>query len=198
MSVSRRKFLAVGAGAFAAVTAGCDQAKQASNDVRRWIGKPGAPALEGSLAAPAGAELDEISHVLNRLTFGARPGDYARVAALGVRAFIEEQLAPERIDDFVCERVIRHEFDELGEPESRLFPRKADDSDPLHAMFPALRDHGARVGDLYEFKDKVLLRDLTRATLLRATLSHRQLYEVMVNFWSDTSTSTPPKARRSG
>jgi uncharacterized protein (DUF1800 family) len=46
---------------------------------------------------------------------------------------------------------------------------------------------------LYEFKDKVLLDDLTRATLLRATLSRRQLYEVMVNFWSDHFNIDPSK-----
>jgi hypothetical protein len=43
-------------------------------EVRRWIGKPTAPPLEGSLAAATGAEIDEISHVLSRLTFGRAAG----------------------------------------------------------------------------------------------------------------------------
>src|SRR5207248_8228747 len=40
-----------------------------------------------------------IAHVLSRLTFGARPGDFERVKALGVDAFIAQQLDPDSIDD---------------------------------------------------------------------------------------------------
>ena len=38
-------------------------------------------------------------HALNRLTFGARPGDLERVAALGVKKWIDLQLHPERIPE---------------------------------------------------------------------------------------------------
>ena len=38
-------------------------------------------------------------HALNRLTFGARPGDLERVTQLGVDKWIELQLHPEKIDD---------------------------------------------------------------------------------------------------
>jgi uncharacterized protein (DUF1800 family) len=110
-----------------------------------------------------------------------------------VKQFIEEQLAPAKISDTLCERVIRHEFDTLAEPESRLFPRKADEKDPLVALFPAMKDRGARVGDLFEMKEKVLLNDLTRATVLRAVLSERQLFEVMVQFWTDHFNIDPSK-----
>jgi uncharacterized protein (DUF1800 family) len=186
VKISRRHFVALSAGALA----GCSDAR---NDVRRFLGKPTAPPLDGPLAPPQSAALDETSHLLNRLTFGASPGDYARVAAMGGSAFIEEQLAPERIEDRLCERVIRHEFDSLADPESRIFPRGGDDKDPLQKLFPALKDRGARVGDLYEYKEKVLLTDLTRATILRAVLSKRQLFEVMVNFWSDHLNIDPSK-----
>lgn len=193
MNVSRRQFLALGSGALAAGLAGCDL-RTAQADLLRWYGRPTFPPLEGPFDAPAGAEIDEVSHLLNRLTFGTRPGDYARVAALGGAAFIEEQLAPESIDDFPCDRLIRHEFETLEEPESRLFPRRGGGGDPLHLLFPSLRDTSARVGDLYEYKDKVLLRQLTSATVLRAALSRRQLYEVMVHFWSDHFNIDPSKA----
>ena len=108
--------------------------------------------------------------------------------------FVAEQLAPAKIDDWICERVIRHECDSLADPESSLFPRRDDATDSLKKLFPAMKDGGARVGDLYEFKDKVLLDDLTRATLFRAVLSERQLFEVMVNFWSDHFNIDPSKA----
>ncbi len=38
-------------------------------------------------------------HVLNRLTFGPRPGDVQRVMTMGVDNWIEEQLHPEKLDD---------------------------------------------------------------------------------------------------
>src|SRR5262249_36736450 len=39
-----------------------------------------------------------IVHVLSRLTFGARPGDFEKVKAMGVEAFINQQLDPDSID----------------------------------------------------------------------------------------------------
>jgi len=193
MKISRRTFLAIGTGAVAGSVAGCGKPKDVRNGILRFVGKPTASPLDGPLTAPASSEIDEISHTLNRLTFGARPGDYARVSAIGVKQFIEEQLAPAKISNTLCERVIRHEFDTLAEPESRLFPRKADEKDPLVALFPAMKDRGARVGDLFEMKEKVLLNDLTRATVLRAVLSERQLFEVMVQFWTDHFNIDPSK-----
>src|SRR3989449_11686165 len=40
-----------------------------------------------------------IAHVLSRLTFGARPGDFERVKAMGIGAFINQQLDPDSIDN---------------------------------------------------------------------------------------------------
>src|SRR5436309_5106345 len=39
----------------------------------------------------------QIVHLLNRLTFGPRPGDVAQVRRLGVKKWIDLQLHPERI-----------------------------------------------------------------------------------------------------
>lgn len=194
MSVTRRQFLVAGAGAVVAAGSGCSPVKESAVEARRWLGKPTAPPLVGAMTPPSARDLDEVSHVLNRITFGARPGDHARVTVVGVKAYIEEQLAPQKLEDWLCERVIRHEFDSLADPEGTLLPRKGDASDPLQALFPAMKDKGARVSHLYEYKDKVLLDDLTRATVLRAVLSERQLYEVMVQFWTDHFNIDPSKA----
>src|SRR5467141_3762621 len=43
-------------------------------------------------------EDQRIAHVLSRLTFGARPGDFERVKAMGVEAFINQQLDPDSLD----------------------------------------------------------------------------------------------------
>ncbi len=48
-------------------------------------------------------EDQKITHVLNRLGFGARPGDLERVKAIGLQKYIDQQLNPASIDDRVAE-----------------------------------------------------------------------------------------------
>ncbi len=191
MNLSRRRFVILGA--LSAAAAGCDSHGDPRKGLFRWMGKPIASELGADLTPPQSTEIDAVSHLLNRLTYGPRPGDYARVSSIGAEQYMEEQLAPEKIDDWECDHVVRHEFPELGEPDTHFFPRRGDDNDPLQHLFPALKNRGARVGDLYEYKDHVLLDDLTRATILRAVLSRRQLFEVMAGFWSDHFNIDPSK-----
>jgi uncharacterized protein (DUF1800 family) len=47
---------------------------------------------------PQLSEDQRIAHVLSRLTFGARPGDFERVRAIGVETFINQQLDPDSLD----------------------------------------------------------------------------------------------------
>ena len=75
----------------------------------RWVGTPlaavicvacagnPAPAVRPGSRTPAN---DSVTiHVLNRITFGVRPADLDRVHAVGLAAFIDEQLHPERLRD---------------------------------------------------------------------------------------------------
>src|SRR5215203_2798053 len=52
-------------------------------------------------------EEQRIAHVLNRLGFGARPGDVERVKALGLENYINQQLNPEKISDSVAENKVK-------------------------------------------------------------------------------------------
>ncbi|HVG24445.1 MAG TPA: DUF1800 domain-containing protein [Thermoanaerobaculia bacterium] len=62
------------------------------------------------VAATPTTERQRAEHALNRLAFGARPGDVERVARMGVDRWIEQQLHPERIDDRAVEaRVARYD-----------------------------------------------------------------------------------------
>jgi uncharacterized protein (DUF1800 family) len=64
-----------------------------------------------SAAAKPGAKLAEdqrILHVLNRLGFGARPGDVERVKSIGVEKYIEQQLNPDKIDDSASEAKLQN------------------------------------------------------------------------------------------
>src|SRR5438045_4712225 len=52
---------------------------------------------------------DERSlHVLNRLGFGARPGDVERVKAMGLDRYIDQQLHPEKINDSVADAKVKN------------------------------------------------------------------------------------------
>ncbi len=147
MNLSRRDFLAIGGSAFA--LAGCDL-----NRYMPWVRPAAEPLAFG--AAPTDTVIDPAAHVLNRLTYGARPGDYAHVRAVGVASFIDEQLAPETLDDSICEWHVR-------QMESIHVPAR----------------------EMFEYKDDFLREQLEQATLLRAVYSKRQLHEVMTGFWTD-------------
>lgn len=165
MSVSRRHFLHLGGTATLAATAGCGRVPDALKMI--YVSRPN-PA--GPFQPPSSEAIDLVSHALNRLTFGARPQDYSRVRLLAsdergaLKAFVEEQLQPDKLDDAYVESLVRG-FEALREP----------------------------LGELFEYKEKFLLEQMTRATILRATFSERQLFEVMVQFWTDHFNIDPSK-----
>jgi len=151
---SRRRFLeASGTLAAAAALGGCA-------DVSSWRAL-WTTGEDGIFAPPASTEIDEISHVIARLTHGARPGDHARVRALAptvheaVARFIDEQLAPGH-DDARADQAVRR-LEALAEP----------------------------VGELYEYQPALLRDQLADSTLRRAVYANRQLQEVMTGVWSD-------------
>jgi uncharacterized protein (DUF1800 family) len=109
---------------------------------------------------PTFDERDVIFHAITRLTFGVTPELYDEVAAMGVQAFIEQQLAPETLDDAAVEAMLA-QFPAIGQSAAQLYSRYADQM----TRQPS--------------------RQLVTATILRAVYSRRQLYERMVGFWSD-------------
>jgi uncharacterized protein (DUF1800 family) len=64
-----------------------------------------AVALLLCLQPGAAQEVDRqlIIHVLNRVTFGPRPGEVEAVQKMGLRTFLDQQLHPETIDDSAVE-----------------------------------------------------------------------------------------------
>ncbi len=69
-------------------------------------GQPVNAAAAGRKSAPATQiqGKDRVLQVLNRFTFGPRPGDVARVQAMGVQRWFEQQLNPASIDDSALEQ----------------------------------------------------------------------------------------------
>src|SRR4051794_40170484 len=80
----------------ALVVAGCSAAVPASTQTRS------APVAEAAFAVSEPRELlpdEQVQQVLNRLTFGARPGDADKVRAMGIDKWMDLQLHPDRIGD---------------------------------------------------------------------------------------------------
>lgn len=67
-------------------------------------------------------EDQKVLHVLNRLGFGARPGDVEKVKSIGLKNYIEQQLNPNSIGDEVADAKLRN-FDVLKLSNDELFSK---------------------------------------------------------------------------
>jgi uncharacterized protein (DUF1800 family) len=159
MTISRRQFLrGTGlAAAYLAMPAWLSACQRAGAGAAAPLADPATWEL-----APPGAH-PEIVHLLSRITYGPRPGEVERVAKLGWDAFIDQQLSPEQIDDSA-----------LGVRLAR-FPTLTMSTPDLFASYPLKGQPGPRA----------IVRELEAAALLRAIYSSRQLFEIMVDFWSN-------------
>lgn len=87
--------------------------------------------LGAALAAGAAKDLfhqplsgdAKIQHALDRLTFGARPGDVERVRALGLKKWLDLQLHPERIPENPALAAKLAPLDSLTLPQAQLIER---------------------------------------------------------------------------
>jgi hypothetical protein len=109
---------------------------------------------------------------LNRLTFGPRAEERQRLLEIGLADWIEEQLAPDSIEDRGCALRLRN------------LPT-------LEMSASDLADVGDRILDNVD-RSRVPA-ELRQATLLRQVYSRWQLYEVMVEFWNDHFNITTAK-----
>jgi uncharacterized protein (DUF1800 family) len=155
---------------------------------------PAAASQDVARRALAPRELDanqQVEQALSRLTFGARPGDAARVRALGVDKWIDAQLHPERLVDSATDQFLsRYETLPLSTAEIyRRFPPAA------LVRAAARRDSMQRSGRMTLADSIQLLQqarrsnqfvaELTSSRVARAVMSERQLQEVMVDFWEN-------------
>lgn len=150
-------------------------------------------------------EQQKISHVLNRLGFGARPGDVEKVKAIGLQKYIDQQLDPASIPDAALEAKVKNlEIFNLSTAE--LFAKYPNPGALLQAIDrergqPQAAQNGedmtekdrqqrqAKLRELYAKYDlkpaQQLLPQITTNRVLRAVYSEKQLQEVMVDFWQN-------------
>lgn len=127
------------------------------------MGALGGLLAPGRLPAPTLAETASADalHLLNRLTWGIRPQDRANIAQLGNEGFIDWQLAPEKIADPLIDTFLK--------------------TQPILSMTVAQLANSANQP---EGEYKIVLAVIW-GRVYRAIFSERQLYERMVEFWSD-------------
>ena len=138
--------------------------------------------------APAMTAHDSALHALNRLAYGPRPGEVDSVAHSGVMRWIERQLDPDRINDKALEdrerafKILDYDRQDLAlryrdaQRERQRMQRE------LAQMGDSMRVDGI-AGPMREFRQ--LGGELQQLAIVRATVSERQLREVMVDFWTN-------------
>jgi uncharacterized protein (DUF1800 family) len=144
------------------------------------------------------------AHVLNRLAFGPRPGDIDRVQRMGLHAWIDEQLHPERIDDrALAARIagfrtlpldtatILRDYYQPAVEERRARRRQAGSSPvepPENSDLSASRLQDPRIArpqalSVAARNARLVVTELSDPRILRAVYSERQLEEVLTDFW---------------
>ena len=134
------------------------------------IAAPRGVAERSTSAVPAKPDDKTIVHVLNRIGFGPAPGDIERVREIGLKAYIDRQLRPERIDDTAMEERLAA-FETLSKTSRDL-------ADEYFLPAQMARRQGQQVRG-----ERQAIVELMQAKVLRAAYSERQLQEVMVDFW---------------
>jgi uncharacterized protein (DUF1800 family) len=147
-------------------------------------------------AVPRNPDDRAIVHVLNRAGFGARPGDIERVRGIGLKAYIDQQLYPERMSDSaLAARLValetlnkssRQLAGEYFEPAQRARQQAKLQADKDPSMNPSTGDAAkTRTPEVMaaQRKARQVIEDLSDQKILRAAFSDRQLEEVMVDFW---------------
>lgn len=158
-------------GLAAAALAGCSRLRGSTRIVQG--SEPTAPAVNApvliSTSSESNAALGKATPIdaqtwlaLNRLTFGPRLGDAARVQTMGVDAFIDEQLG---------------------------LPFSADSANTALnerlAKLDVLNASPADIRAKYDMKRGEVFQQMQTAAIVRAVYSQRQLYELIVDFWSN-------------
>lgn len=139
------------------------------------------------LSAPPGSAPSLARLAFNRLGFGPRPEDITTFGGFDLTTFVDQQLAIENIDDAVCDAYVNglNRTDTHGV----TIP-------PLNGTLKQLADYQTAAQSAGSFAEGELQRFLWTATYARALLSRKQLYEAMVDFWTNhlqTNFQSPTK-----
>ena len=164
------------------------------------------PAIAQESPAPNRAE---VIHVLNRITFGIRPGDVEQVQKMGLDNYIQQQIHPESIDDSAVDQALaqypmlqwtNQQLAELYLDEKKNAKvNKAEKTAEIEKETEAAKASGEAPpppdtkkrapGDVAKKPDEwhtdAAIEQLEQGKLIRAVDSNRQLQEVLADFWNN-------------
>ncbi|HJP86142.1 MAG TPA: DUF1800 domain-containing protein [Gemmatimonadaceae bacterium] len=137
----------------------------------------------------------QIIQALNRLTFGPRPGDVAKVRAMGLDNWIDLQLHPDKINDDAMNAFVTSKYAALNQDQNDLLKQyavqqrerrevKRDRADSTKGMTD---DDKAALMQLRQLQNgrRQVVTQLQSSRVARAVGSERQLQEVMTDFWEN-------------
>ena len=132
-----------------------------------------------ALPVAAGQSISDSQalHLLHRLGFGPTAAELRHVETIGANRYIDEQLDPAAIPEPI----------ELTERLAALDTLRLDPAQLFQAYGPPLPMGGLKpppeaIKERRE-RARIIVQQAAEARILRAVLSHRQLQEVMVDFW---------------
>ena len=123
-------------------------------------------AAEATPSWPTPLDRDPALHLLRRATFGPTLVDVVAARQMGIDAWLERQLNPPGITDPI--------------------------GDQIPTWYPTIVMSTPQIRAALEPNDGKAMSELGRGTLARQMWSTRQLYEVMVDFWSNHLNVTNP------
>jgi uncharacterized protein (DUF1800 family) len=167
------------------------------------------PAWAADDQPPPLTERQRIIHVLNRCGYGPRPGDVEWIEGIGLTAYMRQQLHPETIDDSAL-RAELAKFDTLNMSATELFrdfrdqqeankQRKIQQADAEKKSGATMTDASTNSASAQTVRpalarllngepprrSQIAVAELQDAKIISAVDSPRQLYEVLVDFWSN-------------
>ena len=142
-------------------------------------------------------ERQAAAHLLNRFTFGVRPGDVDELVKIGLEKWFSQQLAAGQKDDELNKRLASYDAINLSNAEVvKLFPKNA------QILRLAIKDglinkDSVNLSDMKKYRATLaeymrdkgyrpqaeLFRQLFNQKILRAVYSNNQVQEVLTDFW---------------
>lgn len=141
-------------------------------DLLKSLGKQGDKPSDA--AAPL-TDREIAIHLLNRLAFGARPGQVEQVMRMGWQEWLSGQLKPYVIDDSETDAMIASRFPSTAMSMTEVFETYRP---PFRTRPPSQADAGRR-----QALQQRAMAELQAAVLMRAVHSERQFQEVILEFW---------------
>ena len=172
---TRRDFLKLGGTlATTSLLAACQPAEETPNVILPKINAEDVPPIQN--ITPPAVALEILA--LSRLSFGICPGDIESFLALGgndderLRAYVEQQLNPDSIDDTEFE----NRYSAVG------FETLHKSLEELYADHIANNPYDSNDDSYWDWYS-LPARELLDATILRAVYSRKQIVELLADFW---------------